>query len=414
MYKSRLFIYFIIYSCTFCHAKYGFKYFANKVNNAVNLAINYAVLNETLSFKEPGDFTAEGESFKSYTLEKGGAIKFYCGNNETEEGRKIKMYPEDLKKTSLAPMSKSGITHSIKRVINNFGLFRSDSTLIYSLSEFLGGGYLIQYPADAVIVSSDPNFSLNFACVYDPNYDTSGENKSDELNTEEKKDLLYRWIEVKFTDVLPISYGCGSGNHPLFNNLSPENGPDKLEGTFLQTRAFCEIEPKPGMVIGIYCAAGETFNDEFCFRDSSGKTYYDPDFKYDGAGQRLHLFRVPENGFGGDVYFLCECRGKNKDTKAQVKIIKASVLSCDLTKIFEKHEPGKKISLQACRRDLRPGESLKVTVPKNYTEFYYFKHKYSSLFEPINVQHYAYRQKLDDNEVCCYTLGVLSYILQGN
>ncbi|XP_952086.1 uncharacterized protein TA14250 [Theileria annulata] len=405
--KSTLFIYFIIYSGSFCSAKFGLDFLARKMNSAVDLAMNYAIMNETLSFKEAADFTADGESFMSYTLEPGSAIKFYCGTSQTIDSRQILMYPQDLKTNSLAPMSKSGINHSIKRVVRNFDLFRSDSTLIYALAEFLGGGYMIQYPADSVIVSNNPDFSLNFACVYDPNAPYT-DNEPDELNGgEEKKDLLYRWVEVKFKNVYPMSYGCGSKGYPLFSNLSPGYGLDFLSETFLQPGSNCEIEPKPGMVIGIYCAVGETFNDELCFRDASGNIFFDQNYKHSG-GLHLHLYRVPDSGYDSDVNFLCECKGKNGETRAQVRVRKYSTMNCDLTKIFSNYKPGKKITLQACRRDLRPGESLKLTVPANFSKFNYMNASYSSLLEPIEVRFYAYRQKLDDYQVCFVT--VLAHI----
>ncbi|AFZ79587.1 hypothetical protein BEWA_024360 [Theileria equi strain WA] len=351
-----------------------------KIGRGVGTALNYAVFSKKVAYSSPEDFDPEGETFASFTLAPGDSIKYYCGRPCDRRSGRIKMYPEDPRRQTLAPMVNSGFKDSIKRVLNNFDVFRSDRTLIYYSCDFLGGGYLIQYPRDAIIVSKNLDFSLNFACVFED---------------------VYRWVEIKFKNVMPMPYGCGSGDAELFDNLLPLGGLSSMH--HIRYSPVCEIVPEPGMIIGIYCATGETFDGKECFEqrtdeDGDEPLLYDPEFKFTGLASKLHLFKVPKEGFPKDVSFRCKCFNPADQLTSLLKIVSSRESVCDFKASLD--EAGgelNKIVAVPCRKELHPGDSLRIITPLDDSVVKYSDLYFTSKFAPGTDTVFA--QDLQENVV---------------
>nr|PVC51032.1 hypothetical protein MACL_00001856 [Theileria orientalis] len=362
------------------------------VAKATQFALNYTVFNKTLTFKDINDFNSGEDNVLRYTLPPGSALKVFCGNEHTRKSGLITLYPPDLTTHTLAPMSKGGIQDSLGRVMKNFDVFRSDRTLVHSAPEWFGGSYMFQHPYSSTIVSRDPEFTLNFACVY--KLLSEDASAASEAGESAQKDVLYRWVEIKFTDVLPISYGCGTGNYPLFSNLSAVKNLLSPNGPPQQTSTMCEIEPEPGMIVGLYCADDQTFDDKSCFVDRKKMTYYDPEFKHTNRPGRLHLYKIPDTGLVTDLPFSCKCRDEKGNVTSELKVVKRTEHLCDFTRVFENLRPRQTIPLQLCRHNLHPGESLRLIAPPNNSVVNMMGLKRFSIIEPTELRYLTYIQAL--------------------
>ncbi|UKJ90550.1 hypothetical protein MACJ_001484 [Theileria orientalis] len=367
----------------------------NKVAKATQFALNYTVFNKTLSFRSIDDFKGGEGNVLSYTLPPGSALKLFCGNEHTRKSGLITLYPPNLTTHTLAPMSKGGIHESLGRVMKNFDVYRSDRTLVHSSPQWFGGSYMFQHPYSSTIVSKDPNFTLNVACVYNLDASEEGSKYSEsETGNGNQKNILYKWIEIKFTGVLPISYGCGTGNYPLFSNLSPVKNPLSQNGPPQQTSTMCDIEPEPGMIVGIYCSGEDKFDDRSCFMDSQKMTYYDPEFEHANKPGKLHLFKIPDTGLEPDLPFSCKCRDSKGDVTGEVRVVRRTVHVCDFTRLIENLRPRQVIPLQLCRHNLHPGESLRLIAPPNHSEINYMRKRQLSTIEPSDLRYLTYVQPL--------------------
>ncbi|UKK01913.2 hypothetical protein MACK_001266 [Theileria orientalis] len=373
----------------------------NNVAKATQFALNYTVFNKSLTFKDINDFKEGEDNVLRYTLPPGSALKLFCGNQHTRKSGLITLHPPDLLTQTLAPMSKGGIHESLGRVMRNFDVYRSDRTLVHSAPEWFGGSYMFQHPYSSTIVSKDPDFTLNVACVYNLDASTDGSNAGELVTVDGKqKRILYRWIEIKFTDVLPMSYGCGTGNYALFSNLTPVKNPLTSNGAPYQTSTMCDIDPEPGMIVGIYCAGEETFDDKSCFVDKKKMTYYDPEFEHANRPGRLHLFKIPDDGLVPDLQFSCKCRDIKGNQTAEVRVVKRTVHVCDFSRVLEDLRPRVGAPLQLCRHNLHPGESLRLIAPPNYAEVNVLGKKQMSTIEPSDPRSKTYVQPLGSkNEI---------------
>ncbi|GIX63669.1 uncharacterized protein BcabD6B2_31040 [Babesia caballi] len=237
------------------------------------------------------------------TLYQGQDIKFGCiSDDNAGNAATLSLYPSDPRTRTLMPLDESDFESSIRREVLLRDISRSTNLQIGYEKTGSGTGIVkVAYPKNALIMARDPeNFSLNFACKYEPK--------------DKSLEPIYRWVKVTFKHVYPLAYGCESGNSMLFKNSVP-----KMPWLPQQVAHPCEIKPEPGMIFGIYCQPGEQLVPENCILPDALDNLFgvvrpyrlpyeeEADYPDYTVSSRLKLFEVSAGHIRRRFSFSCAC-----------------------------------------------------------------------------------------------------------
>ncbi|GIX63668.1 uncharacterized protein BcabD6B2_31030 [Babesia caballi] len=310
-------------------------------------------------FIDAGDLTTNNNILLTTSLYPGRAVRFGCNTTAMRNFGTFDILPEDPLNYTLIPRDDSLIEDNVKLTVENHQVFRSDTKLVAKAdTQIDGASLIIMYPKNALIMARDPeNFSLNFACKYEP------KDKSIEP--------MYRWVKVTFKHVYPLAYGCESGNNVLFKNSVPI---PKISAAMEAHMRRCEIEPEPNMVIGLYCQPGEKVYPPACLHTVvldkySNSVKFDKNmvelFDFNSTSESFRLVRMPAKKYKKNVFFSCKCvNDKNITTKIMV-VRKQIEYKLNLVRKFTTGGITVATGFVSHHHIMEPGRVLKLTVNAN-------------------------------------------------
>ncbi|CDR94039.1 membrane protein, putative [Babesia bigemina] len=327
-------------------------------NNAVEKVTSYAINARTIQYVDDKDFGPKGEMMQTVELAPGQSIKYSCGKHGTAAKGTFALVPSDPRKHILAPKGDDPFEVALNRIQPSYNVYRSDRSLIVETFQRIGLDHLlIDYADNAVIMAKDnERFSMNLLCVFVPA----------DVNLAPK----YGWLQIKFKEVLPMAYGCGSAGFHLFKNAIPL--PPNPSDESIMEASRRRIEAEPGMVIGIYCAPNDHIYPSDCFRkvkarDKKGETtnyFSDPDFKYRNLKGNIRLMKVKAGAMGFPA-FTCYCKNAENQTTAALTVAMSRKETCDFTKLLEFYGMQHIIPRFLCYKRLGRGKSVRLVVDKS-------------------------------------------------
>ncbi|ORM40962.1 uncharacterized protein BXIN_1694 [Babesia sp. Xinjiang] len=189
---------------------------------------------------------------REVTLKPTDIANFICGPSKRKQhGGVFTLYPSDPLTKTLMPLTGGDFEDAVTKEVLLRDLFRSvDLRIDYNMDQDEDADVFvrIEYPINAVLMARDPsNFSLNYACKYQPD--------------DKRLPPIYRWFRIAFKNVYPMAYGFDTGNNMLFKNSAPR----ELQSTNVVGPSFYTVFVEPGMIVGIYCQAGERLEPSNCF-----------------------------------------------------------------------------------------------------------------------------------------------------
>ncbi|KAK1939832.1 hypothetical protein X943_003792 [Babesia divergens] len=312
----------------------------------------------TIDYTLPDAFKPSEIPVKEIHLNPGDEIKIICSGTPLSGGKGLVMHPFDPTNKVLAPLGYDKIADAVNRESYSHMVYRSNDNIV--VEENVGNSRVvfIRYPPETIILAENPeSFSLNFACEWQP---------------ENGSYSIYRWLAVTFKHVYPMAYGCETGQNQLFKNTTPVT----LARKGLKNDRMCRIDPKPGMLIGIYCGVGESIHPPNCIPSEiltkhggglkpfimafGNSLISDRDLR-----RRVMFFQVPTVGLKSSVHLSCSC--VNRMGLRTKTLLMENTLN-DHLNIFKrimKDEIGVRGANYHHMQFLRPGRKYIVDVPKD-------------------------------------------------
>ncbi|GBE60778.1 membrane protein, putative [Babesia ovata] len=328
-------------------------------SNAVERVTSYAIVAKTIEYVNEEDFDPAGEMMQTVELVPGQSLKYSCGKHGTAAKGTFTLVPSDPSTHVLAPKGDDPVEVAMNRLQPNHNVYRSDRSLVVKTFQKIGLDHLlIDYADNTVIMAKDnERFSMNLLCIFVP-ADVDGVPK-------------YRWLQIKFKDVLPMAYGCGSGGFNLFKNAIPLPVNPSAENITEASR--CRIEAEPGMIVGIYCAPDDHIYPSDCFRKvtlNDGRTeipnyFSDPDFKYQNLKGNIRLMKIKPGAIGGHPTFTCFCKNAKNQTTGVVTVSLSKRETCDFTKLLEFYGARRIMPRFLCYKRIGRGKSVSLVVAKS-------------------------------------------------
>lgn len=325
---------------------------------SVNHTTSYALLANTISYTSEADFDPNGEMMRSVELSPGESLKYACGIPGNGTNGTFTAIPQDPVRYVLDYKGDADMDVALTRVRPSYSVYRSDATIVVGAFQKIGFDHLlITYDKDSIIAANNPDrFSINLVCMFQSNGEAT--------------EPRYRWLQIKFKNVVSLAYGCGSVMFHMFKNTIPMSASASPEETKLLR--FCSINAEPGMVVGIYCDKDEHVYPDNCFvqtqsvrtENVSRSGLLETDFPYNSPEGRLRLARVRDRLDGYNSGSACFCKDKSNVITASVKVLFNMEQVCDYEKFMHVLLRRRALPHYKCHKELRAGGVVKLVIPK--------------------------------------------------
>ncbi|ORM40863.1 uncharacterized protein BXIN_1692 [Babesia sp. Xinjiang] len=337
------------------YAEQGIK---SLINGAIGTVSRYAFEAKKIEYNSEKDFDPEGEMEKTIELKPGDSLKYSCGKTGASSMGAFMLVPANPKTHILSPRGNDPIDVASNRVQISYNVYRSNRDIVVSTFQKLGLDHLlIDYSEDTVLMARDPEqFSINLLCTYVP--------------SDVKAMPKHRWLQIKFKNVLPMAFGCGSAGFNMFKNATPI----PLLATYDQLieATKCKVDAEPGMVVGIYCAKSDHVYPEDCFRQVEEKEKVttisglrDISFPYYNLTGNIRVMKIGSSIQQFDKSFTCLCKNEQNQTTAVLKVRVKKTETCDYTKTLKVYAQTRKWPRNVCYKTLEQGKTIRIIVAKS-------------------------------------------------
>ncbi|GFE54948.1 hypothetical protein BaOVIS_023520 [Babesia ovis] len=196
------------------------------------------------------------------------------------------------------------------------------------------------------------NFILNYACKYQPKDIT--------------KPPIFKWLAVRFIGVYPMAYGCESSDKAMFINGIPQ---ERESFAKKRERRLCYIEPKPRMIVGIYCKPGDKLNPPNCLQEhvldkvlmpkKFNKKYLDSSFHYTEFPDRFRLVMLSPY-YDGKTPLSCSCTDSNNVLTKRLIIQKKRKFEINVLELVRMNRVSLAKDVLPLSFSLEPGTKVKL------------------------------------------------------